>query len=118
MLVVQGHRAGHCASCGAYQVLQARGLDGACYQRHKHAGTLAQFPLRRRPAVPYAELARVVTEGRRLGWTRAEQRERLGGMPEATFHAAKREARRRGLLPYVDGQYPRTDGYRPRPDDE
>lgn len=37
-----------CASCEISNPIQARGLCGACYYRHKADGTLDEFPLRRR----------------------------------------------------------------------
>lgn len=36
---------GRCASCGREGLLRARGLDANCYERHRKAGTLEQFPV-------------------------------------------------------------------------
>jgi hypothetical protein len=41
-----------CKSCGEWKPLQARGLCGRCYEAHRQAGTLDQFPRRYKPRTP------------------------------------------------------------------
>ncbi|GII63575.1 hypothetical protein Skr01_36600 [Sphaerisporangium krabiense] len=55
----QDRSIGACACCGTEGALIARGLDRACYMRHRAAGTLEQFP-RVRLGVGAPHLRRIV----------------------------------------------------------
>lgn len=81
-----------CADCGRTMHIEGRGLCGACYWRHRQAGTIDDFPRRQLPARDLVEDYEFLR--RSEGYTRRQAAERMGITLARLEKAIERETRR------------------------